>query len=358
MNFNAPLLRSLRMLLFPLSILYGLAVWIRNRLFDSNILKAASFNLPIICVGNLSAGGTGKSPLVEFLIRLLKNRWQIAVLSRGYKRKTKGYALATSTTTALEIGDEPMLFHIKFPDVAIAVGEQRIVAIPQILHDRPRTGAIILDDAFQHRSVKAGFNILLTDYSNLYTRDWFLPTGDLRDEKGSYRRAQVLIVTKCPPDLSETEREEIRKELNPLAHHRLFFTSIRYGVPYHIISRRPMPLQPGMEVLLVSGIANPGPLKNYLQDAVDAYYEITYRDHHIYSIDDWKEIKKRYENISADRKIILTTEKDAVRLIKFAQELQEFPVYVLPIDIQFLFNQEQAFTDLIIKFITEFRPIT
>lgn len=358
MNFNAPLLRSIRILLFPFSILYGLAVWIRNRLFDSNILKAASFNLPIICVGNLSAGGTGKSPLVEFLIRLLKNRWQIAVLSRGYKRKTKGYALAHPATTALEIGDEPMLFHIKFPDVAIAVGEQRMVAIPQILHDRPRTGAIILDDAFQHRSVKAGFNILLTDYSNLYTRDWFLPTGDLRDEKGSYRRAQVLIVTKCPPGLSEEEREDIRKELNPLAHHKLFFTSIRYGVPYHIISRRPLPLQPGMEVLLVSGIANPGPLKNYLQDAVDAYYEISYRDHHIYSIDDWKEIKKRYENISAGKKIILTTEKDAVRLTKFAQELQEFPVYVLPIDIQFLFNQEQSFTDLIIKFITEFRPIT
>jgi tetraacyldisaccharide 4'-kinase len=358
MNFNAPLLRSIRILLFPFSLLYGLAVWIRNRLFDSNILKAASFNLPIICVGNLSAGGTGKSPLVEFLIRLLKNRWQVAVLSRGYKRKTKGYALAHSTTTALEIGDEPMLFHIKFPDVAIAVGEQRIVAIPQILHDRPRTGAIILDDAFQHRSVKAGFNILLTDYSNLYTRDWFLPTGDLRDEKGSYRRAQVLIVTKCPPDLSEAEREDIRKELNPLAHHKLFFTSIRYGVPYHIISRRPMPLQAGMEVLLVSGIANPAPLKNYLQDAVDAYYEISYRDHHIYSIDDWKEIRKRYENIAAGKKIILTTEKDAVRLTKFAQELQEFPVYVLPIDIQFLFNQEQSFTDLIIKFITEFRPIT
>ena len=358
MNFNAPLLRSIRILLFPFSIVYGLAVWIRNRLFDTNILKSASFNLPIICVGNLSAGGTGKSPLVEFLIRLLKNRWQIAVLSRGYKRKTKGYALAHATTTALEIGDEPMLFHIKFPEVAIAVGEQRIVAIPQLLHDRPRTGAIILDDAFQHRSVQAGFNILLTDYSNLFTRDWFLPTGDLRDEKSSYRRAQVLIVTKCPPDLSESEREDIRKEIKPLAHHQLFFTAIRYGVPYHIISRRPKPLQQGMEVLLVSGIANPGPLKNYLQDAVDAYYEITYRDHHIYSIDDWREIKKRYENIAAGKKIILTTEKDAVRLTKFAQELQEFPVYVLPIDIQFLFNQEQSFTDLIIKFITEFRPIT
>lgn len=358
MNFNAPLLRSLRILLFPFSILYGLAVWLRNRLFDGNVLKSSSFNLPVICVGNLSAGGTGKSPQVEFLIRLLKNRWQVAVLSRGYKRKTKGYALAHATTTALEIGDEPMLFHIKFPDVAIAVGEERIVAIPQLLHDRPRTGVIILDDAFQHRSVKAGYNILLTDYNNLFTRDWFLPTGDLRDEKGSYKRAQVLVVTKCPPAITEAEKDAIRQEINPLPGQRLFFTTIRYANPYHIISHRPLPLQASMEVLLVTGIANPAPLKNYLQDTVSAYYEISYRDHHIYSIDDWKEIKKRYENIGADRKIILTTEKDAVRLTKFAQELQEYPVYVLPIDIQFLFNQEQAFTDLIIKFINEFRPIT
>jgi tetraacyldisaccharide 4'-kinase len=358
MNFNAPLLRSLRIMLFPFSILYGLAVWLRNRLFDSNVLKSSSFNLPIICVGNLSAGGTGKSPMVMFLVSALKKRWQVAVLSRGYKRKTKGYALAHEKTTALEIGDEPMLFHNKFPDVAIAVGEERMEAIPQLLHDKPKTGVIILDDAFQHRSVKAGLNIILTDFSNLFTRDWFLPTGDLRDEKGSYKRAQALIVTKCPPDLSKDVQAEIKKELNPLPGQHVFFTSIRYGIPYHITSRRPMPLHSEMEVLLVTGIANPAPLKSYLQDAVAAYYEISYRDHHIFSIDDWKEIKKRYENISADRKIILTTEKDAVRLIKFAQELQEFPVYVLPIDIQFLFNQEQAFTDLIIKFITEFRPIT
>jgi len=354
MNFNAPLVRSLRILLFPFSLVYGLAVCVRNYLFDHNILKSSSFNLPIICVGNLSAGGTGKSPMVEFLIRLLKNRWHVAVLSRGYKRKTKGYALAQENTTALEIGDEPMLFHIKFPDVAIAVGEERIGAIPQLLHDRPKTGAIILDDAFQHRWVKAGFNILLSDYNNLFTRDWFLPTGDLRDEKRSYRRADVIIVSKCPPTLPEQEAEFLRKEINPLPHQRVFFTSIQYGIPYHIVTRRPMPLQAAMEVLLVTGIANPAPLKNYLQEAVAAYYEMAFSDHHIFTIDDWKEIKKRYQGIAAEKKIILTTEKDAVRLTKFAQELQEYPVYVLPIDIQFLFNQEQAFSDLITKFIQDF----
>jgi tetraacyldisaccharide 4'-kinase len=170
------------MLLFPFSLIYGLLVVVRNRLYNNNVLSSTSFNLPLICVGNLSVGGTGKSPMVELLIRNLQDKYRIAVLSRGYKRKTKGYALANAQSTALEIGDEPMQFHVKFPDLPIAVGEERMVAIPQLLHDRPHTQAIILDDAFQHRAIKAGLNILLTDYNNLYTRDWVLPTGDLRDE--------------------------------------------------------------------------------------------------------------------------------------------------------------------------------
>lgn len=358
MNFNAPLLRPIRILLFPFSLLYGAAVWARNRMYDKKILRAASFNLPIICIGNLSAGGTGKSPLVEFLVKTLKSQHQVAVLSRGYKRKTKGYALAHDKTTALEIGDEPMQFHIKFPDVAIAVGEERIVAIPQLLHDRPGTSVIILDDAFQHRAVNAGLNILLTDYNNLFTRDWFLPTGDLRDEVRSYKRAHIIIVTKCPPALQPWEAEALAAEIRPLSHQQLFYTTIRYGVPYHIITRTPMPLDHSMEVLLISGIANPAPLKHYLQESVSVYEEILYSDHHIYTTDDWKEIKKKFQQLSSGRKIILTTEKDAVRLVKFAQELQQYPVYVLPIAIQFLFNQEKTFTDLITKFITEFRPIT
>src|SRR5579864_3362484 len=208
MNFNIPLLRPIRILLFPFSLVYALVVKARNWCFDKKILTSTSFNLPIICVGNLAVGGTGKSPMVEQLVRMLKDHYCIAVLSRGYKRRTRGYALADDTKSALDIGDEPMQFHNKFPDVTIAVGEERIVAIPQLLHDRPDTSVIILDDAFQHRSVTAGMNILLTDYNNLYTRDWFLPTGDLRDEKGSARRAEVIVVTKCPDDLSEESSAE------------------------------------------------------------------------------------------------------------------------------------------------------
>ena len=164
--------------------------------------SSATFGMPLICVGNLSVGGTGKSPMVEFLVRNLKDDFRVATLSRGYKRKTKGYALANERSNALEIGDEPMQFQLKFPDVPVAVGEERLDAISQLLHDRPEIQSIILDDAFQHRAIKAGMNILLTDYNNLFTRDFYLPTGDLRDLKSSYKRAEIIVVTKCDPCLN------------------------------------------------------------------------------------------------------------------------------------------------------------
>ncbi|AEV97297.1 tetraacyldisaccharide 4'-kinase [Niastella koreensis] len=354
MNFNAPLLRPFRILLFPFSLIYGAAIWLRNLLYDKKILRSTGFNLPIICIGNLSVGGTGKSPMVEWIVKFLHPQMEVAILSRGYKRRTKGYALAGATTTALDIGDEPMQFHQKFPEVSIAVGEERIVAIPQLLHDRPNTRVVILDDAFQHRAIKAGLNIVLTNYDNLFTRDWVLPTGDLRDERRSYKRADVIVVTKCPVVLSVEEKLAFKQEIKPLSHQQLFFTTIRYGLPYHIISKKEVSLNTSTEVLLVSGIANPLPLKKYLQDATKTYYEILYGDHHIFRIDDWNEIVKRFNNIPAENKIILTTEKDAVRLIKFGQTLQDYPIYVIPIEIQFLFNEGHQFIDIISKFITDF----
>jgi tetraacyldisaccharide 4'-kinase len=354
MNFNAPLLRPIRILLFPFSLLYAVGVWVRNFLFDKNILSSSSFNLPVICVGNLTAGGTGKSPLIEKLISFLKDNHKVAVLSRGYKRKTSGYALAHANTTALEIGDEPFLFYKKFPEVTVAVGEERIVAIPQLLHDRPETQVILLDDAFQHRSVLAGLNLVLTDYNNLYTRDWYLPTGDLRDERKSARRADILIVTKCKPDMTEDECREVVEELDPLTQQHVFFSTIRYGLPYHIINNNTIRIDDSLEVLLVSGIADPTPLKRYLLEHSSTYYEMLYNDHHIFTIDDWKDMLKRFNNIQHPDKIILTTEKDAVRLMKFNNELRDMPVYVMPISVQFLFNGESRFQDLISKFITNF----
>ena len=353
MNFNFPLLRPVRILLFPFSLIYLAAIFIRNRLYDWNVLKSDSFNLPVICIGNIAAGGTGKSPMVEYLIGQLKDRFRVATLSRGYKRKTTGYTMATAQSTALEIGDEPMQFHLKFPDVAITVGEERVVAVPQILHDRPDTQAIILDDAFQHRAIKAGLNIILTDYSNLYTRDWYLPTGDLRDERRSLVRAHIIVVTKCPPTLAKEEKAAILAELAPLPGQQVFFTAIRYGAPYHIISKDALRLSPDAEALLVTGIANPRPLKNWLQEKVKTYYEMAYNDHYIFTIDDLKDMVKRFKTLPAGDKLILTTEKDAVRLVKFETGLRGIPFYVLPIELGFLFNEAERFNQLIGTFIRE-----
>ncbi|MDB5191945.1 MAG: lpxK [Segetibacter sp.] len=354
MNFNFYLVKSFRILLFPFSLLYGLIVIIRNFLFDKKIKRSVSFNLPIINVGNLSVGGTGKSPMVEYLLLLLQTRFKIATLSRGYKRRTKGYILAGNDTTAIEIGDEPMQFHLKFPTVAVAVGEERIVAIPQLLHDRGETNVIILDDAFQHRSIKAGFNILLTECTNLFTKDFFLPTGDLRDQRSSYKRADVIVVTKCPPNISEDQCRSIEKDINALPHQKVFFTTIQYGQAYHIITKETREITTEDEVLLVCGIANPEPLKNKLVQQSKSYYELLYSDHHIYSIDDLDDINKRLKEIESAKKLIITTEKDAVRLIKFQQQLIEMPLYVLPVQHRFLFGGGMRFDDIVITFIEQF----
>lgn len=353
--FSNWFLKSFRVLLLPFAILFWLIVRLRNWCYDKNLLRSTEFGLPLICVGNLSVGGTGKSPMVEYIVRRLKDDFRIATLSRGYKRKTTGYALANPSTTALDIGDEPMLFHQKFPNVPVAVGEERMVAIPQLLHDHPETQAIILDDAFQHRAVKAGLNILLTDYGNLYTRDFFLPTGDLRDTKHSAERADVIIVTKCKPDLSQDTRKALTDEINPSPHQSLFFTTIKYGTSYHIITKSPYTIHYETEVLLITGIANPRPLKKYLEEYVDTYHMMHFSDHHIFTIDDWRDIQKRFEDIESPDKIILTTEKDAMRLLKFENELMSIPFYVLPIEHEFLFDEGTQFDSIITKFIQEFK---
>lgn len=353
MNFNNWFLKSFRILLLPFSVIYGLIIKFRNLLYDKKILRSAVFNFPLICVGNLSVGGTGKSPMVEYLIEVLSPTFKVATLSRGYKRKTKGYALAKPDTTALEIGDEPMQFYLKYPDIAVAVGEERIVAIPQLLHDRPDIDLIILDDAFQHRDITAGLNILLTQYNDLYTRDFFLPTGNLRDQRDSAKRTQIIVVTKCPAELSESNKNEIIKELDLLKDQQVFFTTIEYGIPYQINDRTKLPLSKEEEVLLVCGIANPQPLKEYIASKVNTYYELSYSDHHIFSIDDLKDMEKRFEAIHHTRKRLITTEKDAVRLHKF-KELEEVPMYVLPIKHHFLFGMKEEFDKLIKNFIVHF----
>lgn len=347
-------LRSFRLVLFPFAILFGLILRVRNLLYDKGYIKSTHFNLPIINVGNISVGGTGKSPMVEFLIDQLKTSYAIATLSRGYKRRTKGYLLADKTTTAVELGDEPMQFHLKHPDIAVAVGEERIVAVPQLLYDKPNTQVIILDDAFQHRAITAGFSIILTNYDDLYTRDFYLPTGDLRDNPSSAKRADCIIVTKCPADLTKAQADTITKEIKPLPHQHVFFTSIQYGEPYHILTQENIHLNKEMEVLLICGIANPKPLTNYIMDHAFTYEAMYYHDHHIFTIDELREMRARFAKIRQEKKIMLTTEKDAVRLIKFNEELASMPLYVLPITVHFLFEGASVFTTLMHNFIENF----
>lgn len=353
--FSNWFLKSFRILLLPFALIYGFLVWVRNWLYDKGINEPVSFGLPLICVGNLSTGGTGKSPMVEYLVLHLKNLYKVATLSRGYKRKTRGYALASAHTTAIDVGDEPMQFYRKFPDVPVAVGEQRILAIPQLLHDRPDTEVIILDDAFQHRTIKAGFNILLTDWGNLFTRDFFLPTGDLRDARSSYKRADLIVVTKCPHNLAAEGKENIIKEIEPLKHQHVFFATIAYGTIYHILNNTFGSFDEDTEVLLITGIANPKSLKKYLEEHINTYHLMQYNDHHIFSIDDWKDIKKRFDGIETEKKILLTTEKDAMRLKKFESEIDGMPFYVLPIEHKFLFNEGGIFISKVTSFIENFK---
>ncbi|MEO6818754.1 MAG: tetraacyldisaccharide 4'-kinase [Ginsengibacter sp.] len=349
------MLKSFRYVLFPFSIIYGGVIWVRNKMFDKKILRSASFNFPVICIGNLAVGGTGKTPMTEYLIRLLKENYNVAVLSRGYKRKTKGFVIADNQTTAIDIGDEPMQMHLKFADVTIAVDEERVVGIPLILQANSATDVIILDDAFQHREVIAGLNILLTDYNNLYTRDILLPAGDLRDRRHSSERADIIVVTKCKSYLEEEEKQKIISEIRPTQNQKVFFTKIKYSVPYHLFSHEEKILDPLSQVLLVCGIANPQPLKEVLTKYVSTYEILNYRDHHIFTTDDLREIKKHFTKMNADNKIILTTEKDAVRLSKFKNELGDLPVYVFPMMHKFLFDASQQFNQQIISFINGFK---
>lgn len=355
MNSKFSGLQLFRVLLFPFAVLYGLVVRLRNYLYDKDIIQSTSFNFPVIAVGNLSVGGTGKSPMVEYLLELLSPCFKIATLSRGYKRKTRGYVLANDKATAIDIGDEPMQFHLKYPQVSVAVGEERAIAIPQILFDRPDTDMIIMDDAFQHRAVNAGLNILLTAYQDLFCNDYLLPMGSLRDTRSSYRRANIIVVTKCPQDITEENKKKIIRRIAPLDHQQVFFSAIRYGEPYHILTQQTKRINEQASVLLICGIANPAPLKNYILESAAACETLYYRDHYIFTIDDLKEMIKRYEKMSAGDKMIIITEKDAVRLVKFDNMLKDIPLYVLPIQTQFLFEGAAAFNSLVQTFVESFK---
>ena len=298
----------LRKILFPFAILYGFITSVRNFLFDKGILKSYSFDLPVIAVGNLSVGGTGKTPQIEYLIRLLSDKYKVATLSRGYKRQTDGFVLANSNSDALQLGDEPFQFYQKFKNIQVAVDADRKNGIEQLLSNLNIPEVILLDDAFQHRKVKAGFYIMLTSYRDLYCDDFILPTGNLRESRSGVQRANIVIVTKCPSDLSLEAQNSIKKQLNLSANQSLFFTFIDYDdVVYSDKKKLKVSEFKNMDKVLLAGIAKPESFFAYLKQENDEC--LAFPDHHHFSGSELEEIKKK-----ASHKIIVTTEKDYVRL--------------------------------------------
>ncbi len=342
--------------LIPLSWLYGVGVRFRNWLFDVGILKSKAFDIPVISVGNITVGGSGKTPHVEYLIRLLKDKIKVAILSRGYKRKTKGYILADNNSTVREIGDEPYQMKKKFPDIYVAVDEKRTRGIESLTADSATNDVevILLDDAFQHRYVKPGINILLVDYHRLIIYDKLLPAGRLREPLKGKDRADIVIVTKCPKDLKPMEFRVLTKAMNLYPYQDLFFTTIDYDDSYGIFNGTELSKEDFADknVLLLTGIASPKQIVIDLESYCKSITPISLRDHHQFSAKDIERVNETYKSLP-DPRIILTTEKDATRLqgTKALGEDIKRNIYALPIHIRFMLNEEERFNDKIISYV-------
>ncbi|MGV3697859.1 tetraacyldisaccharide 4'-kinase [Flavobacterium sp.] len=337
----------LRKLLFPFAILYAFITSLRNFLYDKGILKSHSFAIPVIAVGNLSVGGTGKTPQIEYLIRLLSPNYKVATLSRGYKRKSSGFILAGNNASAEILGDEPFQYHKKFPDIQVAVDADRKNGIERLLNQRNKPDIILLDDAFQHRRVKAGFYILLTSYGDLFSDDFVLPVGNLRESSIGGRRANIIVVTKCQADITNDEQGIIKVKLKRALDCRddksveIFFSTVAYDDKvYNETESRSVSEVKATSKLLLAGIAKPKPFFDYLQSGTDEILQ--YPDHHHFSESEISGIKNK-----AGDKIIITTEKDFVRL---KAKILKKQLFYLPIKSELVSNQE-AFDQTILNYV-------
>jgi len=323
-------MRQLRKILFPFSVIYHGITMLRNWGYDQGILRSKAYDFPVVVVGNLSTGGTGKSPMAEYLIRLFQDDYAVATLSRGYGRKTRGYIKVGSHMRSQEVGDEPLQFARKFDKVAVAVCENRQEGVSRLMKETPEPELIILDDAFQHRKVKAGYYILLTAYDALYSDDLILPAGNLRESRRGAQRAQSIVVTKCPGELSPTEQSSIWKKLDPKPGQSVFFTSITYSNVI-VSTDEQMPLQKLSDIpfALVTGIANPKPLLQFLDKQGLKYRHYKFGDHHDFALSEIKMLQQQ--------KLILTTEKDYMRL---QGKLDQTELYYLPIKVSVQNNEQ------------------
>ncbi len=337
-----PSIDFIRKILFPIVPVYYGVTYLRNKCYDWGLKKSKSYDFPVICVGNLSVGGTGKTPMIEYLIRLLKDDYRVATLSRGYKRKTEGFQLADANATSISIGDEPFQFYNKFGDaIRVAVDANRVNGIANLQTLHPEPEVILLDDAFQHRKVKAGFYILLTTYSQPYFKDWVLPTGNLREPAGGAARANIIVVTKCPEGLSDTEKQTIINRIQPKAHQHVCFSTIAYDKTVFSGTGISLHLQDLKAFTLVTGIANAKPLVDFLEGNGLEFEHLNFSDHHEFSEQDIAILK--------NRRFILTTEKDFMRLKQY--DTLKDKLFYLPITV--VIDDFKAVNGLIRDFVAD-----
>ena len=351
---------SKNIFLYPISLIYGLITGIRNFMYNTGILASVEFQLPVISVGNITVGGTGKTPHTEYLAGLLSGNFKVATLSRGYKRKTRDFRIATITSLVSEIGDEPMQIFRKFPDVLVTVDRNRVHGVNRILEEDPETEVIILDDAFQHRSITPGFSILLSDFERLIVRDHMMPYGNLRESKANMRRADIILITKSPENISPMQRRLIVKEVDKAPYQNLYFTSLKYEDPRPVFDskdREETHLNishcTGCGIVLITGIANPLPLKEYIQKTTGEIIHLSFPDHYNFKERDIINISSAYKKLKSPIKYLFTTEKDAVRLREFTNiaEPVRSAFYYIPVGIHFLNDDKEKLDNQIVDYV-------
>ncbi len=357
--------KNLFIISYPLSVLYGIATSIRNKLYDTNILSSTKFDIPVISIGNITAGGTGKTPHVEYLIRLLKDRFKIAMLSRGYKRKTKDFRLAKSNSDINEIGDEPKQIKQKFAGITVAVDKNRVNGVKKIIEKQKGINAVILDDAFQHRKIQPGLSIVLIDFNNPVFRDYLLPMGNLREKKHELKRAQIVIVTKTPRNLKPIEKRIWVKNLKLFPYQFLYFSTYKYGDPQSIFNKSKRKLDINElknnkpDVILITGIANPMPLRKEIEQYTKKIIHLDYPDHYRFTEQTTRHIRNRYNKLESEHKYIFTTEKNAMNICEKTNIHRDIKnaIYYVPIKVEFIFGGKEQFNKYIIKYVRENKEV-
>jgi len=349
------------LILYPLSWIYGIVIYIRNQMYDLGVLKSREFDVPVISIGNITVGGTGKTPQVEYLINLLHEKYEVATLSRGYKRKTSGFRLVEVNSTAAEVGDEPLQIKNRFPDITVAVCENRVIGVDNLLDPKNSKvpDVVLLDDAFQHRRIVAGINILLIDYNRQLKEDTLLPAGRLREGMVQMRRANIIVFTKCPNEVTPIMRRILQKDVRLKPYQSLFFTALNHGNIEPVFSA-PKPdksfyTEKSYSLLVLTGIASPNLIHTHLKQFSRKVDMLSFPDHYYYSAADIKSVMQKFENLQTDKKMIITTEKDSMRIKDMSNLPDDFKMnlYYLPVKIKFLDDGENEFNKKILNYVGE-----